>query len=299
MISKDKDDKLIRIYFFICDKFEELQFYCERFSNNNSPEFTDQEIMTIYLYTMHHEGHFKVKQIHRFATEYLRSWFPKIGSYQAFNNRLNKLSGVFAKLVEILLVDYQPEECCLDQSLMDSMPIITCSGKRSGKVAKELTDKGFCSTKGIYYYGLKLHLLGFRRIGKMPHPEQILFTPASVNDVTVFRQVWSTIENRTFYGDKIYFVNDLNKDMLKHQNSETLAPIKAVKGMADVIKHRIKAADDLFSTAVSRIRQPVESMFNWLIEKADIQKANKVRSTKGLLIHAFGRLAGAFITLVI
>jgi hypothetical protein len=70
MISKDKDDKLIRIYFFICDKFEELQFYCERFSNNNSPEFTDQEIMTIYLYSMHHEGHFKVKHIHRFASEY-------------------------------------------------------------------------------------------------------------------------------------------------------------------------------------------------------------------------------------
>lgn len=52
MISRDKDDKLIRIYFYICDKFEELQFYCERFSNNNKPEFTDQEIMTIYLYTM-------------------------------------------------------------------------------------------------------------------------------------------------------------------------------------------------------------------------------------------------------
>ena len=56
MISKDKDDKLVRIYCFICDKFEELQFYCERFSNNNNPEFTDQEIMTIYLYAMHHEG---------------------------------------------------------------------------------------------------------------------------------------------------------------------------------------------------------------------------------------------------
>ena len=66
--------------------------------------------------------------------------------------------------------------------------------------------------------------------------------------------------------------------------------------MDEVIKYRIKAADDLFSTAVSRIRQPVESMFNWLIEKADIQKASKVRSTKSLLIHAFGRLAVAFIT---
>lgn len=297
MISKDKDDKLVRIYFLICDKFKELQFYCERFSNNNRPEFTDQEIMTIYLYAMHHEGHTKVKHIHRFASEYLRSWFPKLGSYQAFNNRLNKLSGAFSRLVEMLLVDFQPEDCCLDQSLLDSMPIITCSGKRSGKVATEITDKGFCSTKGIYYYGLKLHLLGFRRIGKLPHPEQILFTPASVNDVTVFKNAWSGIENRTFWGDKIYFVNDLNEYMMKHLDSEMLTPVKAVKGMAEVIKQRIKAANDLFSTAVSRVRQPIEAIFNWLIEKTDIQRASKVRSTKGLMIHVFGRLAAAFITL--
>jgi hypothetical protein len=297
MISKDKDDKLVRIYFYICDKFEELQFYCERFSNNNKPEFTDQEIMTVYLYTMHHEGHTKVKDIHRFASDYLMSWFPKLGSYQAFNNRLNRLGGAFTRLVEILLSDFQPEDCCTDQSLLDSMPIITCSGKRTSKVATEITDKGFCSTKGIYYYGLKLHLLGFRRIGKLPHPEQILFTPASVNDVTVFKEAWSGFENRTFWGDKIYFINDLNEHMIKCQNSEILTPIKEVKGMEEVIKQRIKAANDLFSTAVSRVRQPIEAMFNWLIQKTDIQRASKVRSTKGLMIHAFGRLATAFITL--
>lgn len=298
MISKDKDDKLVRIYCFICDNFQELEFYCERFSNNNKPDFTDQEIMTIYLYAMHHHGLIKVKQIHKFAKEYLMSWFPKLGSYQAFNNRLNRLGGVFTRLVELLLQDYQPDDCCLNQSLLDSMPIITCSGKRSGKVATEITDKGFCSTKGIYYYGLKLHLLGFRRISKLPHPEQILFTPASVNDLTVFKEAWSEVKNRIFYGDKIYFVNDLNQFMLKHQNSEMLAPIKAVKGMTEIIKQRIKAADDLYSTAVSRVRQPVEAIFNWLIEKTDIQKASKVRSTKGLMIHAFGRLAAAFITLI-
>lgn len=299
MISKDKDDKLVRIYFYICDKFEELQFYCERFSNNCNPEFTDQEIMTIYLYTMHHEGHTKAKHIHRFASEYLKSWFPKLGSYQSFNNRLNRLGGAFSRLVEILLKDFQPEDCCLDQSLLDSMPIMTCSGKRKGKVATEITDKGFCSTKGMYYYGLKLHLLGFRRIGKLPHPEQILFTPASVNDVTVFKEAWSGIVNRTFWGDKIYFVNELNEHMLKHLNSEMFTPVKAIKGMPEVIKQRIKAANDLFSTAVSKVRQPIEAIFNWLIEKADIQKASKVRSTKGLIIHAFGRLAAAFITLAI
>ena len=70
MISRDKDDKLVIIYFYICDKSEELQFYCERFSNNSEPAFTDQEIMTLYLYAMHPEGHTKVKHIHN-------STFPK------------------------------------------------------------------------------------------------------------------------------------------------------------------------------------------------------------------------------
>jgi hypothetical protein len=299
MISKDKGDKLVRIYFFICDKFEELKYYCERFSNNNQPELTDQEIMTIYLYVMHQQGHFKVNHIHRFANEYLISWFPKLGSYQAFNNRLNRLTGAFNKLVEILVTDFRPEDCCLVQSLLDSMPIITCSGKRSGQVAREIANKGYCSTKGMFYYGMKMHVLGFRRIGKLPHPEQILFTPASVSDVSVYKQAWYELEGRAFFGDKIYSDLDFNNEMMKNYNSEMLTPVKEVKGMSDEIRQRIKAADDLFSTAVSRIRQPIEALFNWLIEKADIQKANKVRSTKGLLVHAFGRLAAAYITLAI
>jgi hypothetical protein len=56
----------------------------------------------------------------------------------------------------------------------------------------------------MYYYGMKLHMLGFRRDGKLPHPEQILFTPASVNNITVYKQAWSNIENLVFCGDKIY-----------------------------------------------------------------------------------------------
>ncbi len=79
--------------------------------------------------------------------------------------------------------------------------------------------------------------------------------------------------------------------MLKHQNSEMLSPVKAVKGMPEVIKQRIKAANDLFSTAVSKVRQSVEAIFNWLIEKTDIPKASKVRSTKGLMIHAFRKIS--------
>jgi len=158
--------------------------------------------MPIYLYVMQYENHLKVKHIHRFAEEHLKSWFPKLGSYQAFDNRLNKLNDTFSRLVKILLLKHQPENCCLDQSVLDLLPIITCLGKRSSKVAKEITDKSYCFTKGIYYHGLKLHLLGYRKKGKLPHPEQILYTLASINDITVFKYAWSNIENRTFLAIK-------------------------------------------------------------------------------------------------
>jgi hypothetical protein len=39
-------------------------------------------------------------------------------------------------------------------------------------------------------------------------------------------------------------------------------------------------------------------LFNWLIEKTDFQRASKVRSTKGLIVHVFGKIAAAFIYLI-
>lgn len=74
-----------------------------------------------------------------------------------------------------------------------------------------------------------------------------------------------------------------------------LTPVKAIKGQSELIKQKDKAFNDLFSTAVSKIRQPVESFFNWLNEKTKIQRAIKVRSTAGLLVHMFGKMALAFI----
>jgi hypothetical protein len=77
-----------------------------------------------------------------------------------------------------------------------------------------------------------------------------------------------------------------------------LTPVKAIKDQAEVLKQRDKAANDLFNAAVSTVRQPIESLFNWLIEKTDLQRANKVRSTNGLLVHVFGKIAAAFIYLI-
>jgi len=286
--------KLIDIYLTISDLYDnELTHFCQRFSNNKSYEFTDIELITIYLFAMIQEERFSIKQIYNFSKRYLLSWFPKLPSYVAFNTRLNNLGAVFQRLTEILVQTNQPKDCNLEFSLLDSLPIITCSGKRKGKVAQEITNKGFCSTKNMYYFGLKLHLLAFQRNHSLPFPESFVITPASENDLNVFKQYWSDIPNRVFWGDKIYQDHDFFTTLFEKQNSIMLTPVKAVKGQPECIRQRDKAYNDLFSTAVSKIRQPIESFFNWLIQKTDIQRASKVRSTKGLIIHVFGRIAAA------
>jgi hypothetical protein len=299
MINQTKAIKLVKIYACICERFEkDLKYTCQRFSNNNQQDLTDQEIMTIYLFVTAEEQRFSIKQVHRFAVEYLRSWFPNIGSYAAFNNRINNLSEAFRGLSTSLFAEYFPKDCCPDQSLLDSLPIITCSGKRLAKVAKDLTDKGYCSTKNMFYFGVKLHALAFRRDRSIPFPEEIIITPASTNDLVVFKEVWANKENRCFFGDKIYHNQEFFSGLVKDNNTVMMTPVKAVKGECQENRNRDKASNDLFSTAVSRVRQPIESFFNWIIEKTSIQKASKVRSSKGLLIHLFGKIAAAFIYLI-
>ena len=126
----------------------------------------------------------------------------------------------------------------------------------------------------------------------------MLITPASENDLNVFKNAWSGFAERCFFGDKIYWDNDFFQRLNDEKNSIMYTPVKAVKGQSDWEKKFDRAANDLFSRSVSAVRQPIESFFNWLIEKTDFQRASKVRSTKGLLVHVFGKLAAAFITLI-
>ena len=72
MIPREKEQKLISLYFYICDLYENgLKYNCQRFSNNSKPEFTDQEIMTIYLFAGHEQRYFQINEIYSFTKDYL------------------------------------------------------------------------------------------------------------------------------------------------------------------------------------------------------------------------------------
>lgn len=180
------------------------------------------------------------------------------------------------------------------------MPIITCAGKnKKGKVATEITTKGYCSTKNMYYYGIKLHTLAFRRKGTIPFPEIIILSSAEENDLTVLkREAADYIINREVFADKIYADFSFWGNKQREQKVTVLISIKAIKGEETIITQREKAGRELFSTAVSKVRQPIESFFNWLNEKTNTQRAMKGRSTSGLLAHTMGKITIAFIYLI-
>ncbi|MCS4222785.1 hypothetical protein GGP47_002221 [Salinibacter ruber] len=269
----------------------------QRQSNNSDPDFTDEEVLTIYVFGLIKKRK-TISEIHEYVENHFSEWFPDLPSYQSYNRRLNRLSAVFAPMVEEALSEVGCKKARDGMiRIADSMPIILAKGQRASQAtvaSDRLASVGYCSSKDTFFHGVKLHLVVERRSEQLPIPERAGLTPGSENDLRALRRVLPTIEGGVLCGDKAYCDGPLKKRLAKDQNLDLLTPVKKDKG-----QKTLPAADKLFSRAVSRIRQPIESLFNWINEKTGIQRASKVRSYQGLLVHAFGRLAAAILLLAL
>jgi hypothetical protein len=283
------EEQLIHVYCHVCDLYQrELWPYCERFSNNAHPDFTDEEVITIYLFGII-EKRFEVAQIHKHTQDHLSHWFPKLPSYGGYIQRLNKLSAVFPPLLNAFAPVWTGGSKAGLAFLLDSMPIILARGSRrfQAKVAREVADCGYCASKKLAYYGLKVHVLGIRQAGTLPHPDYLELTSARPHDLTVLDGITPYLRHGELYADKAY-VSELLEAILASQELLLLTPTKKAKG-----QEKLSMFEQLWSTAVSRVRQPIESFFSWLERKTGIQIASNVRSLNGLLVHVYGRLSAA------
>jgi hypothetical protein len=291
----DWQSQLITVYVTVCDLWS--KGICEtarRFSNNKKFDLTDEEVVTLYLFGIM-SSRFSILDIYRYADRHLRDWFPSLAGYDAFCYRLNRLSGSFISLVEKLVQSRESgQNISVREWVVDSFPIVLAGPRRSGtaRVAEEFCDKGFCSSKDLYFYGVKLHCVATLQSGTIPFPSMLGLAPASANDHRLFEQASGEFFNGRMFGDKAYGVDD-HKKQLEQQNVQLLTPIKKVKGIYSL------PGPDAYSTWVSAMRQPIESLFNWINEKTGLQKASKVRSAAGLIVHVFGKLAAAVLMMVI
>lgn len=281
-------ERLITIYLYVCKHYQQnLWVYSQRMSNYADLSFSDEEVIALYLFGVM-DKHREIKQTYEYADRHLRSWFPRLPSYVAFVQRLNKVADVFASLLEII----QQEQEAKNQGqvwLTDSFPVALAKQGHRFKacVARELADAGYCATKKLYYYGVRVHVVGRRQPGTLPTPEYIGVTGASDYDGKVFDQIRPQLHNNELYGDKAYHRPDAVA-VMHAQNLHVLTPVKKQKG-----QKYLEPEDQWLSTAVSRIRQPIEALFAWVEEKTGIECASKVRSYNGLMVHVFGKLAAA------
>ena len=284
-------ERLIALYCYISEDKKVQQYLATlRMSNNYQPAFTDEEVMTVYLFGIV-TGMSKVKPIYTYTRNHLLDWFPQLPSYQAFNYRLNLLSGCFEVLVCSLNSDALVDEPCLlrwsGERVIDSFPIIVSrSNNYTACTAPQLCNKGYCASKNMYYYGARLHVSALVRPWQMPLPQVSWLTAAEDNDLTAARPWLEQLSDCKMYADKIYADQPMNTLLQAKQNATVITPVKKKRG-----QQLVDAAANLLSTAVSRVRQPIESLFNWMIEKTQIQFAQRVRSDKGLLVHVWGKFA--------
>ncbi len=284
---------LIQLYVLVCQTYDNHSDTCfQRLSNNNQPAFTDQELVTIYLFG-HLNRHREKKAIREFILNYWADWFPTLPSYQTFCYRLNLLEQTFQTIggvfFDLLKQDFPVE----NDHLIDSMPIMLAKNGHAytASVARDISDVGYCSAKKTFFHGLRLHSIAARRSSALPTPREIWLRAASTHDLESVREQKIYLPNTTLIGDKAYPDTDL-EEWLANQNTRLLTPIKKPKGK------ELTKPQKTYNRMISRRRQPIESLFNWINEKTGIQTASKVRSTDGLMIHCFGKVTYAMLLLV-
>ena len=286
---------LIKLYCAVCDNSSTIEAVMQRQSNNFRPQFSDEECITVYLWGIS-QRRFEQKTIYSYTKNHLLEWFPKLPSYQAFSDRLNRLAPAFQALAEIWLtaigVDLQEHM----EYIVDSCPIILAKGPRSGqgKVARELCEKSYNSSRKEWYYGIKLHAVVARKPGSLPIPLSLMASGAAQHDLPAAKQIMEDhffLRSGKLYADKAYVDAGWAESLMENHALKLLTPRKKHKGDTLI-------SGDTFSTFVSSIRQPIECFFNWLNRLTNIQSACMVRSLSGLLLHVFGRISAALSSLL-
>jgi len=282
------DLQFINLYCVICHHYNtRLVYDAQRTSNNFLPEFTDEECITIALWGLANRK-FTCKHVHKFIETYYTEWFPTLPKYKAFNKRLAYLADAIKTLANELLSELLGITPDCVTHLMDSLPIIVANQSRSGsaKVAPELCNKGYCDSKKMWFYGVRLHVLGQSQYKTLPLPKLMQIAPASHHDRKLGEEMLYDVFGIDAFTDKAYINAQWQADIKSSNQINVFTPIKLQKGQ----KH-LSSADSLLSTAVSKVRQPIESFFNWLHELTQIQFASKVRSSNGLISFIFSRIA--------
>jgi len=86
--------------------------------------------------------------------------------------------------------------------LIDSFPVALAKQGHRFKacVVPALADHSYCLTKKLYFYGVRVHIIGRKQAGMLSSSEYIGVTEGSYHDGKIFGQIRPVLVNEEVFG---------------------------------------------------------------------------------------------------
>ena len=228
-----------------------------RRSPNNTPRFTDAEVLTVALM----QGCLKVATLkHAYqiiATDFATA-FPLLPSYCQFMARVHALQALqdFAAKSRVGRLIQQVIPILQDNIyLMDSKPIPVCKPIRHGRV-RLLREEGayFGKNSCGWYFGFKLHTI-IHRTGTVLCA---FLTPANISDSDLALALAQSVDGGILLADKAYQTQEIETQLLTQAELVLITPKncgKQHKALISSLRERIETTfSQLHERFVDRVR---------------------------------------------
>ncbi len=241
-----RQHRLVECYVFIDDYLQaHPDLATWRRSNNDDPDFTDAEVITIALM----QGYFQtdtLRRTYQLVSKDAPEAFPGRAGYKQWIRRLNKLTDLVGRLVRAVALKAMATNL-KRLYVVDSLPIPLCQPIRHGRVRLPGEDGAYFgrSAKG-WFFGFQIHALIHQPTGVVL---TAMLLPFGRDDRRAVRALALSTEGGVLLGDQGYSGEE-TFDWL-YDEAQTL--------------HVMPSDEDKEGlSAVSQVRQRIESSFSRL-----------------------------------
>ena len=245
-----------------------------RASNNDQPQFTDAEVITIGL-MQGALGGATLKKTYQMIQDNIGEAFPALCSYTQWLNRLHALTALVGQLIELVFRQMP----LLDHLyIVDSKPIPVCKPLRHGRVRLLIEDGAyFGKTSTGWFFGFKLHVLVHHSGAVL----SALLTPGNHDDRPAGQALGGMTNGGVVLGDQGY------------SGPETFDALYQDAGLLRVMPSDAGPGRSLISQVRQRIETTLSSLWSQFIDRVYSRSWNGLWSTIKLKLLYFNlRCAG-------
>lgn len=247
-------EALLVLYVFVDDTLAQHPEWASwRRSNNDEPDFTDAEVLTIAL-MQGCLGCATLKQTYAFIAHNHRAAFPKLCTYARFIARLHALREIVGHLIVAALSQHQMPARVY---IFDSKPIPLCKPVRHGRVRLLREDGAYFGKNSVgWYFGFKIHVLMHKNGAIL----NVVFTSANVSDkdIEIVTLLASAVEGGLGLGDLGYRSQPL-REALKEVGMGLLTPADVAEPHRLFLRQKRERIETAFSALWDRFIDRVRS----------------------------------------